>query len=119
HAVDLGRIHHAADVLAQAENRGAGWRGVAADPFKHRRSVAHHVGENVYGRFGPGNEAAVVPDFFGRRQHTVIIAEEVAGIGPGVLLAYGRNSLVVVCLPYLRLGPASRFHRASSSGSGT
>src|SRR5262249_24965824 len=68
-AVNLGRIHHAADVLTKTEDGRTGRRRVAADAFKYGASVVNHVRKNVNFRVLPSDEAAVMPDFLGGRQH--------------------------------------------------
>ena len=73
HAVDFGGIHQAPHVVAQAEDGGAGGCGVAAYAFEDAGSVAHHVGEDMDGGLFPGDEASVVPDSLGGRQHGLII----------------------------------------------
>src|SRR5215467_7735369 len=65
-------------MLAQTEDRGAFLGCVAADALEHRAAVAHNVREDVNGGLVPGNEAAIVPDFFGGRQHLKIIARNAA-----------------------------------------
>ena len=73
HAVDLGGIHQAPHVVAQAEDGGAGRRGIAAYAFEDAGSVAYHMGEDMDGGLFPGYEASVVPDSLGGRQHGLII----------------------------------------------
>ena len=79
HAVDLGGIGQAADVVAQAEDGGSGGRGVAAYAFEDAGSVAHDVGEDVDGGLFPRDKASVVPDSLGGRQHGLIIIWRGAG----------------------------------------
>ena len=73
HAVNLGGIQHAPDVLVQTEDGRSGGRGVAPDTFEYRGAVVHHVREDVDRGFFPRDEAPVMPNLFGRR-HTEIIA---------------------------------------------
>ena len=58
-----------ADVLAEAEYGRSGRGGIAADAFEYAAAIAHHMREDVNGGGLPWDEAAVMPDFFGRRQH--------------------------------------------------
>src|ERR1035437_5709860 len=69
HAVNFGGIQHAADVLAQAEHGRSGRGGITANAFEYATAIAHHMREDVDGGGLPGNEAAVMPDLFSRRQH--------------------------------------------------
>jgi hypothetical protein len=69
HAVDFGRIHHAANVLPKTENRRAGRRRVAPDAFEYAAAIADHVRKDVNLRVIPINEAAVMPDLFSGLQH--------------------------------------------------
>src|SRR5256885_2119023 len=61
-------------MLAKPENTRASRSGVAADPFEHAAAVTDHMRKHVDGGVRPGDEAAVVPDLFGGRQHRPIIS---------------------------------------------
>src|ERR1039458_4932149 len=88
----------AADVFRKAENGRPDRRGVAADSFEYRTAVTHHVREDVDGGILPADEAAVMPYFFGGREHRLIITRLIlrfagvvglcqASLGAGVQLA--------------------------------
>src|ERR1039457_5290862 len=49
HAVNFGRIQHAADVLAQAEHGRSGRRGITANAFEYAAAIAHDMREDVNG----------------------------------------------------------------------
>ncbi len=63
-AVNASRVDEALHVLGSTENGGAGGQRVTANAFKHRRAVVHNVRHHVQGSVVPGDEFAVVPDFF-------------------------------------------------------
>ena len=55
----------------EAEDGGTGRSRITADALKHRCTVAHNVGEDMDGGILPWNEAAVMPNLRGGRQHRV------------------------------------------------
>jgi hypothetical protein len=55
-------MEQALEMIAQAKDRLALRRRVAADAFEDRRAVMHGVRHHVRGGLGPGLDLAVVPD---------------------------------------------------------
>src|SRR5690349_11753862 len=63
-AINFGRIQQAADVRVQVEDGRALRRLIGADALKQAGAVADHVGGYMDSGLAPGDELAVVPDFF-------------------------------------------------------
>ena len=106
HAVNLGGIVQAAHVLAEPEDGRTGGGGVAADPFENRAAVAGHVRKDVDLGVIPGDKLAVVPDFFGGRQHALIIAEDIFMLPKALALCL--SILAAVAPTSEPAGPATR-----------
>ncbi len=69
HPVDVSGIVQPLHVLAQAEDRRALRRLVAANTLEHTRPVTDHMRKYVDFRIVPRQPFAVVPDFFRRFDH--------------------------------------------------
>ena len=67
HAVDVGRIQQALDVIAKAKNSGALLSVVAANAFENRGTVADDVRKDVNVRLVPLDKLSVMPNLFGFR----------------------------------------------------
>src|SRR5581483_3142827 len=63
-AVNLGGVQQTLNMFTGAEDGGSGRQSVTADALEHGGAVVHHMGHDVELRVIPGDELAVVPDFF-------------------------------------------------------